>query len=72
MERALFCVNCMVDNGCTHKMYNTYVCAYTGAQAKLITKQHWQAQDSETVAHIGDVYVVDLNDTYVVCNVEAN
>ena len=72
MERALFCVTCMVDNGCTHQRYNTYVCAYTGAQAKMITKQHWQTQDSETVASIENVHVVELNDTYVVCNVEVN
>lgn len=65
MQKALFCVTCMVDNGCTHTRYDTYVMAPTVSSAKYKVKQYWDSQDSETVATIESARIVHSNE--IIC-----
>ena len=57
MDQALFCVTCMVDNGCTHERHEMYVFAFTGAQARRTALQHWNEQ-YDTVATIETTKII--------------
>lgn len=58
MKSGLFCVTCVVDNGCRIETWETFVHAYTASQAKMMAKADWQSRDNETWATVKSCRVV--------------
>ena len=66
MKHALFCVTCMVDNGCTHTRREAYVFAFTGAQARRAVLKYWESQ-YDTIAEVESTKIVEENIGDVFC-----
>lgn len=66
MNRALFCVTCMVDNGCTHERHETYLFAFTNSQAKYNALNYWN-QQYDTTAKIESVRTVNDSIGNIIC-----
>ena len=66
MERALFCVTCMVDNGCTHTRRESYVFAFTGAQARRAVLHYWNSQ-YDTIAEVESTKIVEADIGDIFC-----
>lgn len=66
MTQALFCVTCMVDNGCTYERHEAYVFAVTGAQAKRAVLHYWNSQ-YDTIATVETTRIVHIPTGNVIC-----
>ena len=66
MNKVLFCVTCMVDNGCTHKRYEMYLFAFTSAQAKYNVLHYWHRQ-YDTTATIESTRIVNDSVRNIIC-----
>lgn len=52
MKEGLFCVTCMVDNGCTYERYETYVWAPTVTSAKALAMNYWLRKGNDNVVKV--------------------
>lgn len=66
MEQALFCVTCMVDNGCTYERHEAYIFAATSAQARRAVLHHWNSQ-YDTTATVETTRMVHMPIGNIIC-----
>ena len=66
MEQSLYCVTCLVDNGCRYERHEAYVYAFTIEQARRATLQYWNSQ-YDTTAIVETTRMVHIPTGNIIC-----